>query len=136
MQVARAAIRQALDAIKGEGTATDWIDDNHRRQLQGFRQALALLIDEGVLAAPCGYAAGSRPARAGDMVEICAMVLGAVEPSIADNVNSCPPNGLCLADGSRTVSRHTVRVRGCASAPANSPPRTCSFQDWSPTSSG
>lgn len=52
MQVARAAIREALDAIKGEGMVTDWIDDNHRRRLQGFRQALALLIDEGVLAAP------------------------------------------------------------------------------------
>lgn len=128
MQVARAAIREALDAIKGEGMATDWIDDNHRRRLQGFRQALALLIDEGVLTAPCSYATGSRPARAGDVVEICAMALGAVEPPIADNVNSCPPNVPCLADGSRTVLRHTVarprvRVSACELAP-----RTCSFR--------
>ncbi len=77
---------------------------------RGKGQALALLLDGGVLAAPRGYAAGSRPARAGDRVEICATGLGAVEPPPADGMNSCPPHGECPADGSTIVIRHT-RVR-------------------------
>ena len=77
---------------------------------QGRGQALALLLDGGGLAAPRGYAVGSRPARAGDLVEICATGLGAVEPPLADGMNSCPPDGRCPTDGSTIAIRHT-RVR-------------------------
>ena len=76
----------------------------------GRGKGQALLLDGGVLAAPRGYAAGSRPARAGDRVEICATGLGAVEPPLADGMNSCAPDGECPPDGSTIVIRHT-RVR-------------------------
>ena len=43
-------------------------------------------------------------------MEICATGLGAVEPPLADGMNSCPPHGACPSDGSTIVIRHT-RVR-------------------------
>ena len=60
------------------------------------------------LAAPLGFSAGSRPARAGDVLEIYATGLGAVEPPIVDGMNSCAPDGVCLEDGSNAVLRHTA----------------------------
>ena len=74
----------------------------------GQGQAAVLFAGATALAAPLGYSEGSRPARAGDVLEIYATGLGAVEPPIADGRNSCAPDGVCLADGSNTVLRHTV----------------------------
>ena len=71
-------------------------------------QALAVFAGTTDLAAPLGFRAGSRPARGGDVLEIYATGLGAVEPPIADGMNSCAPNGVCLADGSNVVLRHTA----------------------------
>ncbi len=74
----------------------------------GTGQAAALLAGSGTLAAPRGHAAGSRPARAGDVLEIYATGLGPVYPPIADGENSCGPEGVCLADGSNMVLRRTA----------------------------
>ena len=71
----------------------------------GQGQALVLFAGTASLA---GRGEGSRPARAGDMLEIYATGLGAVEPPVADGMNSCAPDGVCLADGSNAVLRHTV----------------------------
>ncbi len=75
---------------------------------KGTGQAAALLAGSGALAAPRGHAAGSRPARAGDVVEIYATGLGPVYPPIADGENSCGPEGVCLADGSNMALRRTM----------------------------
>ena len=49
----------------------------------GTGQAAALLAGAGALAAPRGAASGqSRPARAGDVLEIYATGLGPVEPAV------------------------------------------------------
>ncbi len=91
----------------------------------GQGQALALFAGTTDLAAPLGFSAGSRPARAGDVLEIYATGLGAVEPAPpADGMNSCPPDGLCLADGSNAVLRRTtaqpqVWIGAYALAPEN-----------------
>ena len=58
------------------------------------------------------------------MLEIYATGLGAVEPPIADGMNSCAPDGVCLADGSnvvlrRTVARPRVWIGAYELAPAN-----------------
>ncbi len=54
----------------------------------------------------------SRPARAGEIVEIYATGLGAVEPPIADGANSCEPQSVCAEDFSNAALRRTVeRVR-------------------------
>ncbi len=74
----------------------------------GEGQALAVFAGTTDLAAPLGFSAGSRPARGGDVLEIYAAGLGAVEPPIADGMNSCLPDGVCLADGSNVVLRHTA----------------------------
>ncbi len=74
----------------------------------GEGQALAVFVGTTDLAAPLGFSAGSRPARGGDVLEIYAAGLGAVEPPIADGMNSCLPDGVCLADGSNVVLRHTA----------------------------
>ena len=78
--------------------------------VSGTRQGQAAVLFAGTaaLAAPLGASEGSRPARAGDVLEIYATGLGAVEPPIADGRNSCAPDGVCLADGSNVVLRHTV----------------------------
>ena len=72
---------------------------------EGSGQALVLFAGTTSLA---GSGEGSRPARAGDMLEIYATGLGAVEPPAADGMNSCAPDGVCLADGSNAVLRHTT----------------------------
>ncbi len=77
-------------------------------QSAGQGQALATFAGTTDLAAPLGFSAGSRPARAGDMLEIYATGLGAVEPPLADGMNSCAPDGVCLEDGSNAVLRHTA----------------------------
>ena len=77
-------------------------------QSAGQGQALAAFAGTTDLAAPLGFSAGSRPARGGDVLEIYATGLGAVEPPIADGMNSCAPDGVCLADGSNAVLRHTA----------------------------
>ncbi len=77
-------------------------------QSAGQGQALATFAGTTDLAAPLGFSAGSRPARAGDVLEIYATGLGAVEPPLADGMNSCAPNGVCLANGSNAVLRHTA----------------------------
>ncbi len=77
-------------------------------QSEGQGQALATFAGTTDLAAPLGFSAGSRPARAGDVLEIYATGLGAVEPPISDGMNSCAPDGVCLEDGSNAVLRHTV----------------------------
>ena len=74
----------------------------------GTGQAAAVLAGAGALAAPRGAVGESRPARAGDVLEIYATGLGAVEPPVADGMNSCAPQGVCLADGSNVVLRHTT----------------------------
>ena len=74
----------------------------------GSGQAIALFAGTTALAAPSGFGAGSRPARAGDVLEIYATGLGAVDPPLADGMNSCAPAGICLADGSNVVLRHTT----------------------------
>ena len=74
----------------------------------GQGQAAVMFAGTTALAAPLGSREGSRPARAGDVLEIYATGLGAVEPPIADGRNSCAPDGVCLADGSNVVLRHTV----------------------------
>ena len=43
-------------------------------------------------------------------MEICATGLGAVEPPLADGMNSCAPDGECTTDSAAIVIRHT-RVR-------------------------
>ena len=74
----------------------------------GTGQAAALLAGAGALAAPRGASGESRPARAGDVLEIYATGLGPVDPPLADGMNSCMPAGVCLADGSNVVLRHTT----------------------------
>ena len=89
----------------------------------GTGQAAAVLAGTTVLAAPLGFSGDirlaqpgetvniyttSRPARAGDVLEIYATGLGPVSPPLADGMNSCMPDGVCLADGSNVVLRHTT----------------------------
>ena len=74
----------------------------------GGGQAIVLFAGTTALAAPSGASEGSRPARAGDVLEIYATGLGAVDPPVADGMNSCAPDGACLADGSNVVLRRTV----------------------------
>ena len=89
----------------------------------GTGQAAAVLAGTTVLAAPPGFSGDirlaqpgetvniyttSRPARAGDVLEIYATGLGPVEPPLADGMNSCLPAGGCRADGSNVVLRHTT----------------------------
>ena len=74
----------------------------------GSGQAIALFAGTTALAAPSGFGAGSRPARAGEVLEIYATGLGPVDPPVADGMNSCLPAGICLADGSNVVLRHTT----------------------------
>ncbi len=74
----------------------------------GTGQAAALLAGAGVLAAPQGAVGESRPAQAGDVLEIYATGLGPVQPPLPDGENSCGPEGVCLADGSNVVLRRTV----------------------------
>ena len=90
----------------------------------GAGQALAMFAADGAPAAPRGFTADSRPARAGDIVAIYATGLGAVEPPAADGMNSCPPNGVCSADGAgvivrRTAARPLVRIGAYELAPEN-----------------
>ncbi len=90
---------------------------------QGTGQAAVVLAGTTVLAAAPGFDGEiqleqpgemvdiyttSRPARAGEIVEIYATGLGAVEPPIADGANSCEPESVCAADFSNVVLRHTV----------------------------
>ena len=74
----------------------------------GSGQAIVLFAGTTALAAPSGFGAGSRPARAGEVLEIYATGLGPVDPPVADGMNSCLPAGVCLADGSNVVLRHTT----------------------------
>ena len=74
----------------------------------GSGQAIVLFAGTTALAAPSGFGAGSRPARAGEVLEIYATGLGPVSPPLADGMNSCLPAGVCLADGSNVVLRHTT----------------------------
>ena len=74
----------------------------------GTGQAAALLARVGALAAPRGVVGQSRPARAGDVLEIYATGLGPVDPPLADGENSCAPDGVCLADGSNIALRRTT----------------------------
>ena len=89
----------------------------------GTGQAAAVLAGTTVLAAPPGFSGDtrlaqpgetvniyttSRPARAGDVLEIYATGLGSVEPPLADGMNSCAPQGVCRADGSNVALRHTT----------------------------
>ncbi len=75
---------------------------------QGSGQGAVVLAGAGALAAPRGAVGESRPARAGDVLEIYATGLGAVYPPIADGENSCGPDGVCLADGSNVILRRTA----------------------------
>ena len=74
----------------------------------GTGQAAALLAGASALAAPRGVVGQSRPARAGDVLEIYATGLGPVDPPSADGENSCAPDGVCLADGSNIALRRTT----------------------------
>ena len=74
----------------------------------GSGQAIVLFAGTTALAAPRGAGEGSRPAQAGDVLEIYATGLGPVYPPVADGENSCAPAGVCLADGSNVVLRHTT----------------------------
>ena len=75
---------------------------------EGQGQAMVMFAETTDLAAPLGFRAGSRPARPGDLLEIYATGLGAVEPPLADGMTSCPPDGVCLEDGSNIVTRLTA----------------------------
>ncbi len=75
---------------------------------EGRGQGAVLLAGAGALAAPRGYAAESRPARAGEVLEIYATGLGPMYPPVADGENSCGPEGVCLADGANLVLRRTA----------------------------
>ena len=89
----------------------------------GTGQAAALLAGTTVLAASPGFSGDirlappaetvnfyttSRPAQAGDVLEIYATGLGPVEPPLADGMNSCLPDSVCLADGSNVALRRTT----------------------------
>ena len=75
----------------------------------GQGRALALFAGTTTLAAPLDADRDSRPARAGDVLEIYAAGLGAVQPQQADGRNSCEDDyDDCLANGSNAVLRHTV----------------------------
>ena len=74
----------------------------------GSGQAIVLFAGTTALAAPSEAGEGSRPAQAGDVLEIYATGLGPVYPPVADGENSCAPEGVCLADGSNVVLRHTT----------------------------
>ncbi len=77
---------------------------------EGRGQGAVLFSGTGVLAAPAGFLEGaeSRPARAGEVLEIYATGLGPVYPPVADGENSCGPEGVCLADGSNMILRRTA----------------------------
>ena len=75
---------------------------------EGQGQAMVMFAETTDLAAPLGFRAGSRPARPGDLLEIYATGLGAVEPPLADGMTSCPPDGVCFEDGSNVVTRLTA----------------------------
>ncbi len=75
---------------------------------EGQGQAMVMFAETTDLAAPLGFRAGSRPARPGDLLEIYATGLGAVEPPLADGMTSCAPDGVCLEDGSNVVTRLTA----------------------------
>ncbi len=90
---------------------------------EGTGQGAVLLAGTTVLAAPPGFSGdiqlaqpgemanlytASRPARAGEIVEIYATGLGAVEPPIADGANSCEPQSVCAEDFSNAALRRTV----------------------------
>ncbi len=88
---------------------------------EGTGQAAAWLAGAGILAAPRGAVGESRPARAGDVLELYATGLGPVQPPVADGENSCGPEGVCLADGSnvalrRTTARPRVSIGGVEAA--------------------
>ena len=74
----------------------------------GQGRALALFAGTTTLAAPLDADRNSRPARAGDVLEIYAAGLGTVQPQQTDGRNSCPTNDVCLSNGSNAVLRHTV----------------------------
>ena len=74
----------------------------------GSGQAIVLFAGATALAAPRGFGEESRPARAGDVLEIYATGLGPVDPPVADGMNSCAPEGVCLADGSNVALRRTT----------------------------
>ena len=89
----------------------------------GTGQAAAVLAGTTVLAVAPGFSRDirlaqpaetvniyttSRPARAGDVLEIYATGLGPVSPPLADGENSCLLAGVCLADGSNVVLWHTA----------------------------
>ena len=93
----------------------------------GTGQGAVVLAGTTVLAAPPGFSGDirlaqpgeavniyttSRPARAGDVLEIYATGLGAVDPPQADGANSCEPQSVCLDDFSNvTLRRTTARPR-------------------------
>ena len=93
----------------------------------GTGQGAVVLAGTTVLAAPLGFSGDirlaqpgetvniyttSRPARAGDVLEIYATGLGAVDPPQADGTNSCEPQSVCLDDFSNvTLRRTTARPR-------------------------
>ena len=74
----------------------------------GSGQAIVLFAGAMALAAPRGFGEESRPAQAGDVLEIYATGLGPVDPPVADGENSCAPEGVCLADGSNVALRRTT----------------------------
>ncbi len=74
----------------------------------GTGQAAALFSGEAAPAAARSYGGASRPARAGDTVEIYATGLGPAEPPLADGMNSCEPDGVCLEDFSNVNARRTI----------------------------
>ena len=74
----------------------------------GQGRALALFAGTTTLAAPLDADRDSRPARAGDVLEIYAAGLGAVQPQQTDGRNSCETKDDCLANGANAVLRHTV----------------------------
>ncbi len=81
----------------------------------GAGQGSVVFAGTSDLAAPRGYSGGSRPARAGDIVEIYATGLGALEPPLADGE---------AADGDvlrRAVAPVRVWIGGWPLAPEDAP---------------
>ena len=75
----------------------------------GSGQAIALFAGTTALAAPSGFDAGEPSGAGGGGAGDLRHGAGArwIRP-LADGMNSCAPAGVCLADGSNVVLRHTT----------------------------
>jgi uncharacterized protein (TIGR03437 family) len=71
---------------------------------EGTGQAVAVVNNTSILAAPVGFNESSRPANPAELLAIYATGLGPVTPPVADGTSSCAGAGC----GPDTVLRHTT----------------------------